>query len=124
MDLKWIIRDLSVMKIMLKPDANPVKKRLYRFNPKYKKNACLELDKILMVGIIDPMEESNWVSPIVVQEKKQKDEIRICVDLINLNDSCVHDPFATPFTDEVYFVEGTSVTDMLAPPLIVEKSTG
>jgi len=38
---------------------------------------------------------------MVVQEKKQKDEIRICVDLRNLNDACVHDPFLTPFTDEV-----------------------
>jgi len=38
---------------------------------------------------------------MVVQEKKQKDEIRICVDLRKLNDACVHDPFPTPFRDEV-----------------------
>ena len=38
---------------------------------------------------------------MVVQEKKQKDEIMICVDLIKLNDACVHDLFPTPFTDEV-----------------------
>eukprot|EP00253_Pinus_taeda_P027868 PITA_27868 len=38
---------------------------------------------------------------MVVQEKKQKDEIRICVDLRMLNDACMHDPFTTPFTDEV-----------------------
>ena len=38
---------------------------------------------------------------MVIQEKKQKDEIRICVDLKKLNDVCVHDPFPTPFTDEV-----------------------
>lgn len=47
------------------------------------------------------MEESDWVSPMVVQEKKQKDEIRISVDLKKLNDACVHDPFLTPFSDEV-----------------------
>jgi hypothetical protein len=28
-------------------------------------------------------------------------EIRICVDLRKLNDACLHDPFPTPFTDEV-----------------------
>ncbi len=61
----------------------------------------MELDKKLEVGIIEPVEESNWVSPTVVQEKKQKDEIRICVDLRKLNDACVHDPFPTPFIDEV-----------------------
>lgn len=38
---------------------------------------------------------------MVVQEKKQNNEIRICVDLRKLNDACVHDPFLTLFTDEV-----------------------
>lgn len=47
------------------------------------------------------MEESDWVSPMVVQEKKQLEEIRICVDLRKLNDMCVHDPFPIPFRDEV-----------------------
>lgn len=37
----------------------------------------------------------------MVQEKKQKGEIRICVYLRNINDACVHDPFPTSFTDEV-----------------------
>eukprot|EP00253_Pinus_taeda_P019482 PITA_19482 len=56
---------------------------------------------MLAGGIIEPMEEFNWVSPMVVQEKKQKDELRICIDLGKLNDACVHDPFLIPFTDEV-----------------------
>ncbi len=38
---------------------------------------------------------------MVVQEKKTKGAIRICVYLQNLNDACVHDPFPTLFTDEV-----------------------
>eukprot|EP00253_Pinus_taeda_P032807 PITA_32807 len=38
---------------------------------------------------------------MVVQEKKQKGEIHICVDLRKLNDACVNDPFLTPFADEV-----------------------
>ena len=50
-------------------------------------------------GIIELVEESEWISPMVVQEKKQK--IRICVDLIKLNDAFLHEPFTTPFTDEV-----------------------
>ena len=100
-DLKGIIGDLGVMKIMLKPDVKPVKKRPYCLNLKYKEKVFLELDKVLAAGIIEPMEESDWVSLMVVQEKKKKDEIKICVDLRKLNDACVHDPFPTPFTDEV-----------------------
>ena len=37
---------------------------------------------------------------MVVQEKKIG-EVWICVDLGKLNDVCLHDPFLTPFNDEV-----------------------
>jgi len=46
---------------------------------------------MLEASIIEPVEESNWVSSMVVQEKKRKDEIRICIDLRNLNNSYVCD---------------------------------
>lgn len=58
------------------------------------------LDKMLAAGIIIPVEESKWISPMVVQDKKTGG-IRVCVDLRNFNDACRHDPFPTPFTDEV-----------------------
>ena len=54
------------MKITLNPNTKPVKKRPYHLNPKYKEKVCLELDKMLEVGIIEPVEESDWVSPMVV----------------------------------------------------------
>ena len=100
-DLKGIIGDLGIMRITLKLDVKPYKQRPYRLNPKYKEKVCVELYKMLAAGIIEPVEESDSVGPMVVQEKKQKGEIRICVDLRKLNDACVHDPFSTPFTDEV-----------------------
>ena len=70
-------------------------------NLKYKEKVHEELEKMLAARIIEPVEESDWVSPIVVLEKKQKGEIRIYVDLRKLNDAYAHDPFPTPFTDEV-----------------------
>ena len=51
--------------------------------------------------MIEPVEESEWISPILVQDKKTSGEVRICVDLRKLNDACLHDAFFTPFTDEV-----------------------
>jgi len=68
-NLKDIIGDLG-MNITLKLDVKPIKHRPYHLNPKYKEKVCLELDKILEVGIIEPVEESDWVTPMVVQEKK------------------------------------------------------
>jgi hypothetical protein len=56
---------------------------------------------MLEAGINEPVKESEWISSMVVQENKQGRGIRICVDLRKLNDPCIHDPFPTPFTDEV-----------------------
>jgi len=89
------------MKIMLKLDMKLVKQIPYCLNPKYKQKVHLELDKMITVGIIELVEESDWASLMVVQEKKQKDEIRICVDLRKLNDAFINDPFLNPFTNEV-----------------------
>ena len=46
---------------------------------------------------------------MVVQDKKMG-EVWICVDLIKLNDACMHDPFLTPFTEEV--LEGVGDQEM------------
>jgi len=49
-------------------------------NPKYKENVKVEIDKMLKAGIIEPIEESEWISPMVIQEKKTTGGIKICVD--------------------------------------------
>jgi hypothetical protein len=68
--MKGIKGPMGEMKIPLKPDARPVKQRPYRLNPKYKKKVKIELDRMLEAGIIEPVEESEWISPMVVQDKK------------------------------------------------------
>lgn len=99
LNMKGILGYLGVMKIPLKLDVKPFEKRPYRLNQKYKEKVKLELDKMMMVGIIESIEEEEWLSPMVVQENKTEGDIRICVDLRKLNNACLHDPFPTPFTD-------------------------
>ena len=70
-------------------------------NPRYKEKLQTEINRMLEAGIIEPIEESEWICPMVIQEKKITREIQICVDLRKLNDACLHDPFPTPFIDEV-----------------------
>ena len=60
-DQKGIIGDLGVMKITLERDMKPIKQRSYHLNPKYMEKVRLELDKVLEAGIIEPVEESDWV---------------------------------------------------------------
>ena len=88
------------MNIPLKPNAKPIYQRSYRLNPRYKDRVKTELDRMLDTRIIKLVDESEWISPMVIQDKKTR-EICICVNLRKLNDACMHDPFPTPFTDEV-----------------------
>jgi len=93
-EMNGIAGDLGEMRIPLKPYTKSVRQGPYRLNPRYKEKVCLEIEKMLDAGIIEPVEESEWISPMVVQDKKTR-EIRICVDLRKLNDACVTDPFPT-----------------------------
>jgi hypothetical protein len=72
---------------------------------------------MLDARIIEPVVESEWISPMVVQDKKIGG-IKIFVDLRKMKDACLHDPFPTLFVDEVlenvrgkedyYFIDGFS----------------
>lgn len=54
------------MKIQLKEGAKPVKQCPYRLNPKYKEKVRKELDRMLDASIIFPIDESEWISTMVV----------------------------------------------------------
>ena len=92
---------MGEMCVVLKPDARPAKHRPYHLNRRVKEKVKAEIDKMLKAGLIFPFEEAEWVSPIVIQSKKEKSEIRVCVDYKSLNNACIHDPFPTPFSDEI-----------------------
>ena len=66
MEMKGILGDLGVMKIPLREGAKPIKQCPYRLNPRYKEKVKQDLDKMLIAGIIEPSEGSEWVSPMVV----------------------------------------------------------
>jgi hypothetical protein len=98
--MKGIEGEIGNMKIPLKPEARSIIQRPYRLNPIYKQKVKVKIDRMLEVGIIEPVEEFEWISPMVVHDKKQGG-IRICVDLRKLNGEFLHDQFPTPFTYEV-----------------------
>ena len=103
------------MKFDLRPDAKPVKHRPYRLNPRVKEKVKKEIDCMLAAVLIFAVEESEWISPIVIQSKKGTEYIRVCLDFRSLNAACVHDPFPTPFSyevlDQVASKEAYSFTD-------------
>ena len=57
--MKGILGDLGVMRIPLKEGVNPIKQHPYRLNPRYKEKVRQELDKMIEVGIVEAVEESE-----------------------------------------------------------------
>jgi hypothetical protein len=66
--MKGIARELGEMNIPLKPDAKPVKQRPYQLNLVYKKKVKENIDMMLEEGITEPFVESEWISPVVVED--------------------------------------------------------
>jgi len=100
-ELKGIKGNLGEMKIVLRPDARLVKHKPYKLNPRVKEKVKKEIDKMLEAGIIFSVDEAECISLIIIQNKKDATEIKVCVDYRILNNACVHDTFPMPFSDEV-----------------------
>ena len=63
--MKGILSDIGVIKIPLKLDAKPMKQHPYRLYPKYKEKVRMELDKMLIAGIIEVVEEIlSWCQDV------------------------------------------------------------
>jgi hypothetical protein len=66
LDMKGLEGELGDMKIPLKPEAILIRKRPYMLNLVYKQKVKEKIDKMLYDGVIEPVEESKWISPMVV----------------------------------------------------------
>jgi hypothetical protein len=78
------------------PPAHQVK---YRLNPNYTVVVKHDIQKLLAIGFIQPIEEATWLSFIVVVPKKNG-KLRICVDFKKLNKATRKNPYPLPFSDE------------------------
>jgi hypothetical protein len=76
-EMKGIAGELGEMNIPLIPEAIPIRQQPYRLNPIYKHKFKDEIDRMLEADIIELVEESEWISPMVVHDKKQGRGIRI-----------------------------------------------
>jgi hypothetical protein len=70
LEMKGIVGESREMKIPLKPNVKPVKKIPYRMNPTYNKKVKLVIDKMLEAGIIELVEELEWIRTMVFEDKK------------------------------------------------------
>ena len=64
--MKGIAGEIGEMKIPLRDEARSIRHRPYRLNPIYKQKVKAEIDRMLEDGIIEPIEESEWVIPMLI----------------------------------------------------------
>ena len=69
-------------------------------NPNLRDIVKEEIKKLLEVGFIYPISNSEWVSPLVIVPKKNV-KWRVCIDYGELNKETQKDHFPMPFIDQV-----------------------
>ena len=68
--LKGISPTVCMHKILMEDGHKPVVQPQRRLNPAMKEVVRKEVVKLLDVGLIDPISDSSWVSPVHVAPKK------------------------------------------------------
>src|SRR4051812_19112591 len=117
-DLKGISPNICQHKVNIEPDAKPVVEHQRRFNPKMKDVIKNEVLKLLEAGIIFPIADSRWVSPVHCVPKKggmtvvpnESNELipqrvvvgyRMCIDFRKVNKVTKKDHYSFPFIDQM-----------------------
>ncbi|GKA03206.1 reverse transcriptase domain-containing protein [Tanacetum coccineum] len=117
-DIKGIDPQFCTHKILMEDDFKPAVQHQRRVNPKIHEVIKKEVVKLLDAGLIYPISDSPWVSPVHCVPKKggmtvvtnEDNELiptrlvtgwRVCIDYRKLNDATRKDHFPLPFMDQM-----------------------
>ncbi|KAK1411651.1 hypothetical protein QVD17_38208 [Tagetes erecta] len=118
LDIKGINPSFCTHRILMKDEFKPVVQPQRRLNPNMQEVVGKEVIKLLDVGLIYPISDSAWVSPVQVVPKmggmtvvtNEQNELiptrtvtgwRVCIDYRRLNDATRKDHFPLPFIDQM-----------------------
>ena len=115
-DIKGISPSMCMHQILLEEVSKPTREAQRRLNPPMMEMVKKEILMLLDVGVIYPISDSKWVSPVQVVPKKSgvtivknnENELvptrvqtrwRVCIDYRKLNSTTCKDHFPLPFID-------------------------
>ncbi|RDY00241.1 Retrovirus-related Pol polyprotein from transposon 17.6, partial [Mucuna pruriens] len=118
LDLPGINPSICMHRILMEEEIKPIRQQQRRLNPTILDVVKKGVTKLLAVGIIYPISDSQWVSHVQVVPKKsgmtvmknQQDELvpiriqnswRVCIDYRRLNQETRKNHFPLPFIDQV-----------------------
>eukprot|EP00253_Pinus_taeda_P016213 PITA_16213 len=99
-DMQGIHPSTCIHHIYTDDQLKPIRQLQRRMNPMMKEIVKEELQKLLNVGFIYPISDSQWVSPLAIVPKKNG-KWRVCVDYRELNKATLKYHFPLPFIDQV-----------------------
>jgi hypothetical protein len=91
---------IIVHEIKTYPGVKDVQQKLFLVHPKKTTAIKVEVEKLLKFGFIYHVPLTEWVSNIVLVNKKQG-TIHVCVYYRDLNKSCPKENYPTPFIDQI-----------------------
>nr|GEV42496.1 reverse transcriptase domain-containing protein [Tanacetum cinerariifolium] len=117
-DIQGINPKFYTHKILMEEDYKPAVQHQRRVNPKIHDIIKKEVEKLLDAGLIYPISDSPWVSPVhyvsikggfTVAENEENELIptrlvtgwRVCIDYRKLNEATRKDHFPLPFMDQM-----------------------
>ncbi|GKA51373.1 reverse transcriptase domain-containing protein [Tanacetum coccineum] len=117
-NIKGINPEFYSHKILMEEDYEPTVQHQKRVNPKIHDVIKKEVEKLLDAGLIYPISDSTWVSPVHCVPKKggmtvvanDENELvptrlvtgwRVCIDYRKLNEATRKDHFPLPFMDQM-----------------------
>nr|GEV32771.1 reverse transcriptase domain-containing protein [Tanacetum cinerariifolium] len=117
-DIKGIDPEFYTYKILMEEEFEPTVQHQRRVNPKIHDVIKNEVLKLLDAGLIYPISDSPWVSPVHCVPKKggftvienEENELiptrlvtgwRVCIDYRKLNEATHKDHFPLPFMDQM-----------------------
>nr|GEU95948.1 reverse transcriptase domain-containing protein [Tanacetum cinerariifolium] len=117
-DIQGINLEFCTHKILIEEDYKPAVQHQRRVNPKIHDVIKKEVEKLLDAGLIYPIFDSLWVSPVHCVPKKggftfvenEENELiltrlvtgwRVCIDYRKLNEATRKDHFLLPFMDQM-----------------------
>nr|GFA96485.1 reverse transcriptase domain-containing protein [Tanacetum cinerariifolium] len=117
-DIQGINPEFYTHKILMEEDYKPAVQHQRRVNPKIYDVIKKEVEKLLDAGLIYPIFDSPWVSPVNCVPKKggftvvenEENELiptrlvtgwRVCIDYQKLNEATRKDHFPLPFMDQM-----------------------
>jgi hypothetical protein len=100
-EMPGLNREIVEHRLPIKSGFRPFKQKARTFHPDLLPRIKDEIHRLLEADFIRPCRYAEWVSNIVLVEKKESGKLRVCIDFRNLNRATPKDEYPMPIADKL-----------------------